>query len=118
MRKMDYTITGIEYESTKSPEWDETIVLDMTGARIGAHYVSGAIIDYLYKRFLSPTYLNKVSELYNCKSLIIIRNLEKARLDDLMNIGVMIMFGDDCSRLISESPRWKIVIEKCIAMEE
>ena len=69
MRKIDYAITGSEYETTKAPEWDEPIVLDMT-------------------------------------------------LDDLLNIGTMIMFGNDCSRLISERPRWNIKVEKCSATEE
>lgn len=118
MRKIDYAITGSEYETTKAPEWDEPIVLDMTDARIGAHYVSGAVIKYLYDRFGSRIYTKKVSELYNCKTLIVVRNLEKVHLDDLLNIGTMIMFGNDCSRLISERPRWNIKVEKCIATEE
>ncbi len=114
MRKIDYAFTGSDYEITKAPEWDEPIVLDMTDVRIGAYYVSGAIIKYLYDRFGSHTYTNKVSELYNHKVLISIRNLENAKFD----AGTMIMFIDDCFRLILSSPRWKIIIEKCINREE
>lgn len=114
MRKIDYEITGSDYETTEGTEWDEPIVLDMTNARIGAHYVSEAIIKYLYDRFGYPTYTNKVSELYNHKVLINVRNLEKAKFD----AGTMIMLVDDCFRLILSSPRWKIIIEKCIATEE
>lgn len=117
MKKINYEIIGTDREGDSIPNWDEPIILDMRDQRIGAHYVAGAIIDYLYKRFKNPTYLDKVGELHNCRALIIIRNLDRACLDDLLNIGVMVMFGDDCGRLISENPKWKILIENCITTE-
>lgn len=67
MRKIDYAITGSEYETTKAPEWDEPIVLDMTDARIGAHYVSGAVIKYLYDRFGSRIYTKKYQSFITVK---------------------------------------------------